>query len=150
MSRTHTARAARYDVDTLTVRDHGPRDMAVHHVMTRHGAVRRTWLPGPLLVEVGLWRPGNAEPQYQGQITRANGRYVATTSRGEVVARCADYTDAEAALLPLRLRTRSAARGHWPVEILTALARMREPAPTCANCGHRLTGGICTRPDLHW
>lgn len=152
-TRRYTARMAQYQPETtMVIGDHPIDGVIRHYVMTRHGAVCRSFLPGPLMVSIALWRPSNKHPQYQGDITRDEaGRYQATTPDSRIVATTADYLDAEAALLPLRNRTRSHGSGHWPYEIRRELLwSRRQTGRTCDNCGWTLVQGVCTRPDLHW
>ena len=149
-TRSWTFRQARYEPETQVVVDPQPEAITRHYVMTRHGAVARTFLPGTTMVNVALWRPTNRHPQFQGTITRQGDRWLAVDSHEQFVATAADYRDAEAALLPLRTRTRSHGSGTWPYEIKRELEWRRDPRLTCENCGQPLTGGVCIRPDLHW
>lgn len=145
-----TAKQAGYERKTQLVTTSRPGAFPVHFVMTRHGAVARTWIPG-YGTEIALWRPRNLHPQYQGTVTRGEGGWVATDPHGRQIASAVDYIDAEAALLPLHTRTRSHAEHEWPFEIVRELEwRRNPPVPTCPICGHPLTGTQCTRPDLHW
>lgn len=151
-TRTWTPGQARYQQDTMVVVDPQPEAITRHYVMTIHGAVARTWLPGTTLVNVALWRPRNLHPQYQGDIVRVGVEWVALTaeSRREI-GRAAEYLRAEAMLLPLRTRTRSYGSGTWPTEIRRELYWRRERREQCGTCGNRLTAwGACTQPDLHW
>ena len=152
--RPHTAARAGYQPETQEV-VRPPDGLTRHYVLTRHGAVRRVWMPGPLLVEVALWRPRLRHAQYQGIVTRQGGVYVATIPTGQEVARTRDYIDAEAALLPLRNRHRSyATRAEWPEAIRREMEWRSQgrPAGQCGICGHTLAalGAPCQRPDLHW
>lgn len=151
-ARTHrwSARQARYEPETMMVLDAQPQAITRHYVMTRHGAVARSWLPGSTLVTIALWRPRNRHPQFQGTLTRRGGGWLAVDSNEWFVACRNEFRDAEAALLPLRTRTRSHGSGPWPAEILRELAWRRDPRVQCENCGHPLADGICTRSDLHW
>lgn len=154
------ANTAQYQAETQIVTGLNGTGLPTHYVMTRHGAVSRTFLPGSLLVNVALWRPGNKHPQFQGSIRRAaNGQFEAINSKGQHVAFADDYLDAEAALLPLRMRTRSHSGRQWPETILRELEWSRVPlsslagkvwCPPCHVCGHEMPGGVCVRPDLHW
>lgn len=144
-----TAKQARYERETQLVTA-TPGGLPVHYVMTRHGAVTRTWMGA--LVEIALWRPSNQHPTYQGSVNHIGLKWVATDPRGTVVATTPDYLDAEAALLPLRTRVRSCGTYEWPWEIVRELEWRRAPIPKpeCDICGHRLQAGVCVRPDLHW
>lgn len=151
-TRRYTAKHAQYQPETLVLVGNNPNDVARHYVMTRHGAVARAFLPGPLMVNVALWRPRNQHPQFQGTITRLpDGRYQAVDPDNRPVSVADNYLDVEAALLPLRTRTRSYGSGTWPYEIRRELLwSRRQVGPTCRDCGHPLALGGCTRPDLHW
>jgi len=152
VARRYTARCARYQRETMTVVGDDTAGLVRHYVMTRHGAVARTFVSdtGPLLVEVALWRPANRSPQFQGCVTRDGGRFVASAPDRGFVFSAVDYLDAESELLRLRTRTRSHESG-WPYEIRRELLwSRRQPGATCSDCGNRLVLGGCTRPDLHW
>jgi hypothetical protein len=145
-----TATKARYERETQLVTTSRSGGLPVHYVMTRHGAVARTWMPG--CTEVVLWRPRSQHPTYQGSVAHVGLAWVATDPHGTVVATASDYLDAEAALLPLRTGTRSRAGYAWPWEIRQELEWRRTPAASadCDVCGQPLQTGVCFRTDLHW
>lgn len=143
---TWTAKQARYETHTQHVVNTGE-GLPRAYVLTMHGAVARTWLPGGM-AEVVLWRRHNRHAQYQGAVTHVGDQWVATDPRGREITRKANYIDAEAALLPLRNRRRSIAEHHWPVGMLAALRAPR--FEQCDICGWEVRDGECTRTDLHW
>jgi hypothetical protein len=120
-----------------------------HYLLGRPGLIARVFMPGPLTVEIALWRTGNQQPTFQGAVTYASGTYIATSPNGEPVTRAADYLDAEKALLRLRTRRRSTAAYRWP-DHLVRQWRARGEKPRCDTCGHPIVDGRCRRPDLHW
>lgn len=150
--RRYTAAAARYERGTQVVTTSQPMGFGHvrHWVLTRHGVVSRSFVGDRQFeVTVALLRPSNKHPQWQGTIVRVGFLYQASDPTGWVVAVERDYLDAEAALLPLRTRTRSSVRRE---ECPEALLKRLEPAPKpkCDICGHDLVGEVCDRPDLHW
>jgi hypothetical protein len=155
MARTLLDKAG-YEIETLVVQaPANPTAVARHYVMTSYGAVRRTFT-SPDWVEIALRRVGVIHDQYQGHIrSLAGGGFLAVDAKLREVGRFGDYMDAEAALLPLRLRCRSHAVSVWPELILQDLRLRAEvaeyPHGQCGNCGNELAGnGECTHPDLHW
>lgn len=160
MARTWTPRQARYEAENMVVTQDLPGVDAIvrHYVLTRHGAVARTWLPGRTRLEdgtladayvnVALWRPANLYPQWQGNVVRLGGQWVAMLPDGPEVGRAAEYLHAEALLLPLRTRTRSHGSGTWPTSIRRELYWRRSPQ-VCPRCQSRLRNGICPRPEWH-
>lgn len=148
-----TARQARYATASQHVQRESGR-LTKHYVLTRHGAVARTFVPGgTFLVTVVLWRPSLRHPQLQGTVTMTwDGDqlvYQASDPDGRVVATTRTYLDAEAALLPRRTRTRSQGDYDWPAPILAGLTPTSR-RPACDICGWAVRDGVCSRPDLHW
>lgn len=155
MARTLLDKAG-YEIETLVVQAPAdPTSLARHYVMARYGAVRRTFVAAHI-TEITLRRIGFKHDQFQGMVeSLTGGGFLAVDAKLREVGRFGDYMDAEAALLPLRLRCRSHAVSVWPELILQDL-RLRAdaveyPHGQCGNCGNELAGnGECTRPDLRW